>query len=109
MIRRPPRSTLFPYTTLFRSGGHPSRRRARRWPDSDGRPETPVVRADLRGWLLRERLPAGEASGSRGGRARVAGLDRTEVTSALIRFGEEASRIALPARLKRWLCPSPSR
>src|SRR5258708_37195105 len=28
MIRRPPRSTLFPYTTLFRS---PSRRRARRW------------------------------------------------------------------------------
>src|SRR5688572_31321934 len=27
MIRRPPRSTLFPYTTLFRSGG-PLRRRA---------------------------------------------------------------------------------
>src|SRR2546430_17242333 len=24
MIRRPPRSTLFPYTTLFRSGGVPS-------------------------------------------------------------------------------------
>src|SRR5438477_4603735 len=29
MIRRPPRSTLFPYTTLFRSLG--SRRAARRW------------------------------------------------------------------------------
>src|SRR2546422_8598327 len=30
MIRRPPRSTLFPYTTLFRSkssANHPSRRR----------------------------------------------------------------------------------
>src|SRR5256885_13056600 len=29
MIRRPPRSTLFPYTTLFRSGGvvHPQRQR----------------------------------------------------------------------------------
>src|SRR2546430_9730000 len=27
MIRRPPRSTLFPYTTLFRSGG-PSARQA---------------------------------------------------------------------------------
>src|SRR2546422_6064052 len=29
MIRRPPRSTLFPYTTLFRSGfgGRPRRRR----------------------------------------------------------------------------------
>src|SRR5256885_6730386 len=25
MIRRPPRSTLFPYTTLFRSSGHISR------------------------------------------------------------------------------------
>src|SRR3712207_7823818 len=31
MIRRPPRSTLFPYTTLFRSGraGEPIRRRLR--------------------------------------------------------------------------------
>src|SRR3712207_7953103 len=27
MIRRPPRSTLFPYTTLFRSRGHDPRRR----------------------------------------------------------------------------------
>src|ERR1035438_10812327 len=27
MIRRPPRSTLFPYTTLFRSGGRLRRRR----------------------------------------------------------------------------------
>src|SRR3712207_7618486 len=26
MIRRPPRSTLFPYTTLFRSSGRPHRR-----------------------------------------------------------------------------------
>src|ERR1022692_255904 len=26
MIRRPPRSTLFPYTTLFRSPGNPGRR-----------------------------------------------------------------------------------
>src|SRR2546427_7638071 len=25
MIRRPPRSTLFPYTTLFRSGGNANR------------------------------------------------------------------------------------
>src|SRR3989442_4742673 len=27
MIRRPPRSTLFPYTTLFRSHGRPTRSR----------------------------------------------------------------------------------
>src|SRR3712207_8754617 len=30
MIRRPPRSTLFPYTTLFRSQGHADRRAAPR-------------------------------------------------------------------------------
>src|SRR3712207_8346361 len=29
MIRRPPRSTLFPYTTLFRSDGDPEARRRR--------------------------------------------------------------------------------
>src|SRR2546422_7763799 len=34
MIRRPPRSTLFPYTTLFRSNGIGVR-------DSDGRAEHP--------------------------------------------------------------------
>src|SRR3989441_10449364 len=43
MIRRPPRSTLFPYTTLFRSNRHPrSRRRTRRVARSlplDRRPE----------------------------------------------------------------------
>src|SRR5690348_17622375 len=40
MIRRPPRSTLFPYTTLFRSGGgararrRPGARDLQRLPDS---------------------------------------------------------------------------
>src|SRR3989442_7429170 len=45
MIRRPPRSTLFPYTTLFRSGlrgraGAPSR------PGDRGRTTGPGARAD---------------------------------------------------------------
>src|ERR1035441_8821761 len=31
MIRRPPRSTLFPYTTLFRSGGMGTHSRSGRW------------------------------------------------------------------------------
>src|SRR5688572_31623949 len=35
MIRRPPRSTLFPYTTLFRSWKSDSRRRVRQ-PDQSG-------------------------------------------------------------------------
>src|SRR6266571_3487345 len=36
MIRRPPRSTLFPYTTLFRSGGGPHRPRSGPGSDSGG-------------------------------------------------------------------------
>src|SRR2546430_4997135 len=34
MIRRPPRSTLFPYTTLFRSRSVGSSILSRRWPNS---------------------------------------------------------------------------
>src|SRR3712207_7175332 len=56
MIRRPPRSTLFPYTTLFRSApaGRARRGRARRRavaqlvePDDAGR-RAPVERHDAR-------------------------------------------------------------
>src|SRR5256885_4221975 len=47
MIRRPPRSTLFPYTTLFRSGGKLSRTRARvSFRPFDESPIHEVVRAD---------------------------------------------------------------
>src|SRR2546427_6913542 len=59
MIRRPPRSTLFPYTTLFRSdipgvgrevlGGHPERRpldRHRPLRVHDGGPAVPALLGD---------------------------------------------------------------
>src|SRR3712207_7074656 len=36
MIRRPPRSTLFPYTTLFRSPDHRADRARRRRPPAAG-------------------------------------------------------------------------
>src|SRR3712207_7135669 len=45
MIRRPPRSTLFPYTTLFRSQRHGNRERLRAGGLADA--ERPPVRADL--------------------------------------------------------------
>src|SRR2546422_6651478 len=54
MIRRPPRSTLFPYTTLFRSRGADGRGAARgdgrrpariRVPDRADKERTPRVRA----------------------------------------------------------------
>src|SRR3712207_8646979 len=47
MIRRPPRSTLFPYTTLFRSGlvaGHDVRGRPRRAGDLVRRPVGQMTR-----------------------------------------------------------------
>jgi molybdopterin molybdotransferase len=50
MIRRPPRSTLFPYTTLFRSGANDRRQdylRAQLTYDADGRRvATPFGRQD---------------------------------------------------------------
>src|SRR5256885_10609903 len=48
MIRRPPRSTLFPYTTLFRSGapGKPDLDRARQLVKESGYDGRPVVVLD---------------------------------------------------------------
>src|SRR3712207_6854299 len=48
MIRRPPRSTLFPYTTLFRSHRPPGRRRTdvRLHTRVDGRDGARVARLD---------------------------------------------------------------
>src|SRR3712207_8692585 len=54
MIRRPPRSTLFPYTTLFRSDG------AERREEGDGPGERPEPGAGLR-HRRRQLRPAGGA------------------------------------------------
>src|SRR3712207_7274201 len=70
MIRRPPRSTLFPYTTLFRSGGG-----GRRGLLGGGR---------ARGGLRRSR---------RRGRRRVdRGLPQVEVRGALALDGGDGTR-----------------
>src|SRR3712207_7512699 len=56
MIRRPPRSTLFPYTTLFRSrAGHPRPRRGHR---AQAGPRDPAARR-RRGRLERRSARAG--------------------------------------------------
>src|SRR5436190_16075181 len=50
MIRRPPRSTLFPYTTLFRSSGGPAAASpARRARPSSGSRRSPRRRRPRRG------------------------------------------------------------
>src|SRR5437879_13618604 len=48
MIRRPPRSTLFPYTTLFRSGGRCDDGRRTELPDSRTRPAVDLLCAGPR-------------------------------------------------------------
>src|SRR3712207_7620590 len=64
MIRRPPRSTLFPYTTLFRSRGRRVRRRLR-LAGGDG----PAVPDEVPGGL-RGRLAAAADRRRRGGHPR---------------------------------------
>src|SRR3712207_8660720 len=57
MIRRPPRSTLFPYTTLFRSPG-----RARAQPRRAPAPR--LVGRTMNRWMLRGIATAGFAAGA---------------------------------------------
>src|SRR3712207_7385127 len=75
MIRRPPRSTLFPYTTLFRS----RTRRAREQPQGRQRrdPETPADR-------LHRRLGVGQVvAGLRNHRGGVATVDQDRKSTRL--------------------------
>src|SRR3712207_8826496 len=57
MIRRPPRSTLFPYTTLFRSLLHPCPRPLRDPPRPDVRLEVFVERESQSGRSRKDGLP----------------------------------------------------
>src|SRR5687768_17880500 len=61
MIRRPPRSTLFPYTTLFRSNPDGVRRDAKVGDDDDDDSWDPVWDAaasrDATGWTAELRIP----------------------------------------------------
>src|SRR3712207_8738114 len=60
MIRRPPRSTLFPYTTLFRSAGHVGHHHDRATQDADHEDVAAlVVGLDLLGHLAQPLLDLG--------------------------------------------------
>src|SRR5258707_13915126 len=97
MIRRPPRSTLFPYTTLFRSGHHlralPARapalrsgHRAHRRVAARGEPALLVLRlggAHVRG---------GGVRGLGGGVVRVRGAPRPRPVALLGRARPRADR-----------------
>src|SRR3712207_7161003 len=94
MIRRPPRSTLFPYTTLFRSG-------------RDGTRELMQRRLELRQGLQRE-LPIGHSADVRLGRHDVkAGQRSEEHTSELQSRQYLVCRLLLEKKKKknqRYVC-----
>src|SRR2546422_4972222 len=101
MIRRPPRSTLFPYTTLFRSS------------DPDGRRELATGGHFGVDELQRSVLGAGGGGGGVGGGAeRVAGPDResTRLNSShgyisdavfCLKKKKENIQASIPAALQR--------
>src|SRR3712207_6869293 len=87
MIRRPPRSTLFPYTTLFRSG-EPARGlglRAEPVDRESGCPRATASRARTRVRRARDTAPAllGRLQGRAGGHRVLAGTRSEEHTSEL--------------------------
>src|SRR3712207_7675341 len=61
MIRRPPRSTLFPYTTLFRSGAENTVRTGEGVPEQETPDEEPVTPTEVNR-LLDELAPTSELS-----------------------------------------------
>src|SRR5689334_24594131 len=82
MIRRPPRSTLFPYTTLFRS------------PD-------PVARDDVEARLLEHGLPAPAADCCRAGRDSDVDARSEEHTSELQSQFHLVCRLLLEKKKKK--------
>src|SRR2546422_5880196 len=88
MIRRPPRSTLFPYTTLFRSRGDGRRRRGFRGCGRGAR---------------------GQAVARLHGRRRVARIPRGEAAPRGRRIGGQVRRLLFAANWKMHLGPDEAR
>src|SRR5258706_6681102 len=86
MIRRPPRSTLFPYTTLFRSATARTRRRSRH-----------RARADAPRFG-----PCGCGIGRAGGRTRSQCARSEEHTSELQSLTNLVCRLLLEKKKKKW-------
>src|SRR5688572_31525613 len=90
MIRRPPRSTLFPYTTLFRSRDQPARKSGRRG----------AARGERARARLGPRQPGGAADDDLA--APAAGCDRSEEhTSELQSQSNLVCRLLLEKKKKK--------
>src|SRR2546430_12500859 len=82
MIRRPPRSTLFPYTTLFRSE-LPHRRRRARKRVQHRRGRSPAEERRLHGSVHLHHPPRRAQTRRNGGARQTRGLRSEEHTSEL--------------------------
>src|SRR5438132_6701834 len=92
MIPRPPRSTLFPYTTLFRSNTSPSARRS-----ASRRGDCPPVCRKRRPSCLRQRhQPVPESAAGRSDRTRS-----EEHTSELQSHSDLVCRLLLEKKKKK--------
>src|SRR3712207_7056573 len=105
MIRRPPRSTLFPYTTLFRSAGTTTRRRrtARRRRSCSG--TEPALRPSRPSATRTSRRP-GPGSGARGG---PSARRSEEHTSELQSRQYLVCRLLLEKKKKQLITANPNR
>src|SRR3712207_4901421 len=105
MIRRPPRSTLFPYTTLFRSFNHLPRRRAMTNVNSHLRPRRPyrllsiAISLSLLFSLWAPLYPKASAQRKRPAQSPLREVAPTPGTDALaLRAGGRGRRPVGPAR-----------
>src|SRR3712207_1980827 len=99
MIRRPPRSTLFPYTTLFRS---PGVHRSRRSPPAHTCPLGPCAttcRLPRRSWARRTGTPPWRRRAGTAGSELVGHVPRTDhaVVALGVLVGGEGDLVALAA------------
>src|SRR2546430_13381936 len=85
MIRRPPRSTLFPYPTLFRSVAHLDRLR-----NANGSRPTAQIRLEM------QKIMQSDAAVFRTGQSLQEGMQRLEKT-----FGASRAAACLPATTDR--------
>src|SRR3712207_3380057 len=98
MIRRPPRSTHFPYTTLFRSAGrHRLRRRAARAvrPRDGRRPGHPLRRRHRRPAAAGRHPAVGAGPADRRPPRQPGRCAVTDVQTSTLRLGTRASQLAL--------------
>src|SRR2546427_2655034 len=101
MIRRPPRSTLFPYTTLFRSR-FAGAKRVRQ--DDHPQADQPAARADRRGGAGGGRAHGTSPAG--GSSRRLISLRDRESTRLNSRHSQNSYSVFFFEKKKTWIHPS---